>query len=234
MSLDLSNLTDSAQKEYSKLLKDIKFHKGVIEKCKVYSKETPSDALKRARAGYEHNKRQYDDHDTILEERIERMISKLREEGARDKESKAKYLQASEEKLESLENEKSRQQVNAELDLAKAQQQLDKLLDNFRIQPKPTQPPLTQAPEPLEVLEPAEESEDNGYRAFMTLDFNKPEKPLTFIDNNYSYCTTKEAGEKYKGLKGLVPAATNYDSNIYGLVSELKAKKQVKRTGVKA
>jgi dynactin complex subunit len=133
MSLDLSNLTDSAQKEYSKLLRDIKFQKGVIEKCKVYSKESPSDALKRARAGYEHNKRQYDEHDTILEERIERMISKLREEGARDKESKAKYLQASEEKLETLESEKSRQQVNAELELDKLNHSLEALKDTVRI-----------------------------------------------------------------------------------------------------
>jgi len=232
MAVDLSNLTEVAQKQYSKLLKDIKHFKGVIEKAKIYTKESPSDALKRARAGYEHNKKQYDDHDSILEERIARTVAKLREEGRQDKENKRKYLLSSEEKLESLENEKSRTQVNAEIDLAKVQADLDKLLSSYKTShSQPTEQPLTQAS--VEAVELPEASENDMLRAFMQPGY--PEKPLTFITSSFSYCTVSEAKETNKGMQGIIPAGTSYDTNIYGPISTLERKKKgVKQVGVKA
>lgn len=262
MSLDLSNLTEPAQKEYSKLLRDIKFQKGVIEKCKVYSKESPSDALKRAKAGYEHHIKQVEAHESVTESRLRKQeeqnlidiqaakdtaAKRIRDvivQGQESFASKQKYLKDAEEKLEKLENEKSRQQVNAELELDKLNHALESLKDTIRISttqqaPRTTQPPLTQAPKPVLVPETipvsvSEESEDNGYRAFLELDFNKPEKPLTYIDNNFSYCSSREAEQTRKGMKDLVPAGKKWDTNIYGPVSDLSRKKQVKTAGIKA
>jgi len=241
MALNLSNLTDSAQKEYSKFIKDINYQKGVIEKCKAYTKQCPSDALKRARAGYEHNRKQLEEHDTILEQRIERMIQKLREEGARDKEAKEKYLLASEQKLESLENEQSRTEVNAQKELEKLTKAFE--LFKLRVQPNPTpqftQPLLgglrkteTSVPDQEKFLKQKEKSnnseevdESEMLRAFRE---DSELKPLTFITNNFSYCGRSEAKEINKGMQGLIPAGTNYDSSIYGPVSSLKPKKGIK------
>lgn len=258
MSLDLSKLTDSAQKEYSKLLRDIKFQKGMIEKCKAYTKESPSDALKRAKAGYEHHIKQVDAHNAVIESRLRKQeeqnildiqeakdaaakkIKDIITQGDESLASKQKYLKDAEEKLEKLENEKSRQQVNAEIELDKLNHALESLKDTLRIPtvqtPKPTQPPLTQAPEPVpEPVPEPEDADDNGYKAFLELDFNKPEKPLSFITNNFSYCSAREAKEEGKGMQGLVQASSKWDSSIYGRVSDLsKAKKQIRTAGVKA
>ena len=69
---DLSLLTDAAQKEYSRIIKLINNQKTIIKKAELSSKECPSDKLKRAREGYIHNKKQLEEHDTIIEARIER------------------------------------------------------------------------------------------------------------------------------------------------------------------
>jgi hypothetical protein len=231
MSLNLSNLTDSAQKEYSKFIKDMNHQKGVIEKCRAYAKECPSDALKRAKAGYEHNKKQLEDHDTILEARIERMIKKLREEGALDREAKEKYLAASEQKLETLENETSRTEVSAKKELEKLKKAFESFKERVLGNPIPqiTQPPSggmckmeTPLPDQEGFVEQKETSEIDDSEMMKAFRQEMPEKPLTFITNNFSYCSRSEAKEINKGMQGLIPAGTNYDSSIYGPVATLK------------
>jgi hypothetical protein len=245
MAINLSNLTDSAQKEYSKYIKDINHQKGVIEKCKAYIKQCPSDALKRAKAGYEHNKRQVEDHDSIIESRIRKQeeqneldiqaakdaaAKKIRDiikAGDESLKAKEKYLSASEEKLESLENLESKTEVNARIELEK----LTKAFESFklRVQPTPqvTQPlPVTQPPE--EQSEKPNNSEVSDSEMLKALREEYVEKPLTFMTNNFSYCGRSEAKEKYKGMQGLISAGTNYDSNIYGPVSTLTPKKGIK------
>lgn len=141
---DLSRLTDTGQKEYSRLIKLINIQKSIIKKSEIASKECPSDKLKRAREGYIHNKKQLEEHDVIVEGRIERAIRKIREESVLDRQLKEKYLRDSEEKLEVLESEKSKSQVNAEYELEKLQGELDRVL---RTVGASTQPPLTQSTE---------------------------------------------------------------------------------------
>lgn len=265
MSLDLSNLTDSAQKEYSKFIKDMNYQKGVIEKCKAYTKQCPSDALKRARAGYEHNKKQVEAHDSVIESRLrkqeeqnaidiqaakdaaDKKIQNIIKIGEETLESKKQYLLASEQKLESLENEQSRTEVNAQKELEKLTKAFE--LFKLRVQPNPTSQftqPLpeknkgvrkmeTSVPDQEKILEQKEKSnnseevdESEMLKAFRQ---EMPEKPLTFITNNFSYCSRNEAKEINKGMQGLIPAGTNYDSNIYGPVSKLEKRpvKSVKK-----
>ena len=141
MSANLSNLSDAAQKEYSKLIKNISYQKTVIEKCEIYSKECPSDLVKRARAGYNHNLKQLEEHDFMAEAKIEREMAKLREELDRVKQQKMKYLRDSQDKLDELEKQKTRQQVSAELELEKLNAALQRIIDTVTpdVQPSFTQ-----------------------------------------------------------------------------------------------
>lgn len=146
MSINLSNLSDAAQKEYSKLIKNISYQKTVIEKCEVYTRECPSDLLKRARAGYNHNLKQLEEHDAIMEARFE----KLRLEGEAIKAQKMKYLRDAQDKLDEIEKHKTRQQVSAEIELEKLNKQLQRIIDTVTpsdIQSSIHISPLTQSTE---------------------------------------------------------------------------------------
>jgi ferredoxin len=212
MAINLSNLTNSAQKEYSKFIKDINYQKGVIEKCRAYAKECPSDALKRAKAGYEHNRKQLEDHDTILEERIERMIKKLREEGAIDKQAKEKYFAAAEEKLTTLENEKSKTEVNAKIELDKLTNSLELFIK--RVQPNDN----------LEITQPP----SGGMR-----------KLETSLPDQEEFLNLMQQEEELANLrKGFGPTTTSWaqplpqTNTIYGPVETLKRPvKTVKKVG---
>lgn len=126
---NLSNLSDAAQKEYSKLIKNISYQKTVIEKCEIYAKECPSDLIKRARAGYNHHLKQLEEHDLMAEAKIEREMAKLREELERVKQQKLKYIRDSQDKLDELEKQKTRQQVSAEIELEKLNAALQRIVD---------------------------------------------------------------------------------------------------------
>jgi len=66
----MSNLTDSAQKEYSKLLKSIKDQETIIKKCILIAKASPSDAARRAQDGVVYHQKQVEMHDEIISNRV--------------------------------------------------------------------------------------------------------------------------------------------------------------------
>ena len=152
MAFNQATLPEAAQKQLSKIIKDIQYHETVIEKCEIIARESPSDVVKRARAGVIYHEKQIREHNTIVEQRIEREINKIKVEAQRDYENKLKYLKDAEDKLETAENDKSRQQVTSELSLKKLNEDREKLLSMFR-QPVSqfTQPPLP----PLRKMEEA-------------------------------------------------------------------------------
>jgi hypothetical protein len=133
--------------------------------------------------------------------------------------------------------------IRAEAEIATLQAKIDKIKSNEANFTTP--PPLTQAPRhvivPETVLEEDEDtpltsqpivlSQDEMMREFRR---EVQEKPLSYIDNNFSYCSTRESAERGKGMKDLVPAGKKWDTNIYGPVSDLSRKKQVKTAGIKA
>jgi hypothetical protein len=123
MSPNLSKLTEAGQKEYSKILKDIKYHKGVIEKAEKYASESPTDTVRRAREGVLYHQRQVEAHEGVVQARINKII----EEGRRDEETKRNYLREAEEKLDRLLAQKSRQQIASETELDKLQKALERL-----------------------------------------------------------------------------------------------------------
>lgn len=237
-------LTEKAQGEITRLQGLISNQRAVIAREEaVQSQKGDTYICTRAKNSLESHSRKLENVEVDYKRELEQLEMRYRQDKAllekNYKDSEAKHsaaIQTQEAIIHSEMTRKTATVIRAETDIATLQQKIDAIRNNqgnFPAVPKPIQPPLTQAPSVPEVsAEP--DDDDNGFRAFMTLDFNKPEKPLAFIDNNYSYCTTKEANEINKGLQGLVPAATSYDSNIYGPVSDLSRKKQVKQAGVKA
>jgi hypothetical protein len=139
MGRDLSKLTENGQKEYSRISKSLRQQRSIIEKAEAYAKESPSDDVKRALAGVIHHQKQVDSHEEVMSSRIQKVI----EEGRIDEKNKRQYLKDAEEKLERLQSKKSRQQVSAEMEVAKLEKELDNFLNSVGIPedcPQFTQP----------------------------------------------------------------------------------------------
>lgn len=142
MPIDLSKMTEAGQKEYSRLLKDLKYHRTTVEKCQKVTKESPSDKVLRAIDGVKYHKNQVELHDSIISTRIEKAIAKITAEGKADKEDKLRYLKDAEEKLDNLQAIKSRQQVSAEIEIAKLEASIESLTSIYDVPAIP----LTQVP----------------------------------------------------------------------------------------
>jgi Zn-finger protein len=163
-------------------MKDVLYHKSVIEKCERFAKESPSDKVKRCQEGILYHQKQVEAHDSIVSERIR----KIMEEGAKDKERKLQYLKEAEEKLERELSYKSRQQLNAETELSKVETELKNLLENennyHTEQPNTLTMPLTQSSEPPKRVVVSSEWEQT-MKAERELELLRANRPSYEIDH---------------------------------------------------
>jgi hypothetical protein len=195
--MSLWNLTDKAQKELSLIQAKLRSQRSIIEKEKgVIEQKGDTYVYNRASNALASYK------------------AKIEKAEADYKAAVAKYEAEIEKNEKIMYDEKHKSTpviIRAEIEIANLEKQKEQLLRTNNIQTEPTQLPLTQATEEID--------DSEMMKAFRQ---EMPEKPLTFITNNFSYCSRSEAKEINKGMQGLIPAGTNYDSSIYGPVATLK------------
>jgi len=235
------DLTEKSQSEVSRFQGLISKQKEVIKREEaVQSQKGETYICTRAKNSLESHSKKLENAEVDYKRELEKLEIQYRQDKAnleksfRDNEYKhSNAIKIQEDIIHAEMTKKTPTIIRAETEIASLQEKVDRILanpKNFVNQPQETRTqPLTQTPEPVEVTEA---TEDDMLRAFREPIL--PEKPLNFITNSFSYCTVSEAKEINKGMQGLIPAGTAYDTNIYGAVSKLEGKKKVKQPGVKA
>jgi hypothetical protein len=214
MSAATWNLTDAAQKEVSRLKALINKQKEIITKEEAATKDKGDSYICiRAANSLDFHKRKCDNAESDYKTHVERLERQYREDKAHLEKVRKDCLDKHEADIKAQEaiihNERTKKSpttTRAEAEIQILRDKLNKFESSLH-----SQPPLTQATEEVDNSEMM-----TAFRQEM------PEKPLTFITNNFSYCSRNEAKEINKGMQGLIPAATNYDSSIYGPVATLK------------
>ena len=204
MSLNLSNLTDTAQKNLTNILKKISFQRGIIEKEKsVIDTKGDTYICSRARNASQIRKERL----AKLGEIFEREKNKLEDQFERQQKQLENEIEIQEKIIWDETNRESITIIRAKAEINILTREKDKILKATGVFETPVEPtPARQAPvpPPQEILEPQEISESSLDFAIFMRDGRQDGQP---IDPNPSYLNSVALGacmtskEKKKGVK---------------------------------